>query len=125
MSITRNDGGWQCGDPRLREGLPTEGQGGWSQACPGLRVKALFWAWPWPVQDGEFCCGFQPDSHSGDSSCMLVWPLHQQRTFSPKGSWASTEATASCGPQNPNSLSLVSDTTAAGPDLPQESSTAL
>lgn len=54
--------------------------------------------WPWPVQDGEFCCGFQPDSHRGDGSCMLVWPLHWERIFSPKGSWASTETMASCGP---------------------------
>ena len=33
----------------------------------------------------EFCCGFQPDSHSQDSSCTLVSPPSQERTFCLKG----------------------------------------
>lgn len=35
--------------------LPTEGQGGWGQACPGLRLKALFWAWP-PARPSPGLC---------------------------------------------------------------------
>lgn len=49
--------------------LPTEGQGGWGWACPGLRVKALFWAWP-PARPGPGLC--RMGNFAADSSPILT-----------------------------------------------------